>query len=226
MEDIALKTMVGDDFKNTSKKAKTMATAKQNVQFDFNGILCVVSKKTNTEYLYRDYGNAHLMGWKTIGPDCVKTYPDDVSTQIETKTAEREERSRLRAIELRKEEDEKRTAFEAKIGGIEFDCINKELFDGIVSKNSDSYGAGIVSYATRWARLMQYEIMNGQTVASTAKRASHEADIDGITGYMYGAAVSILSQCWAHGEELRVFHNADYGHKGDGVVNPAILTIG
>lgn len=226
MNNIILETGAGDDFKGTSQKAKAMATAKQNVQFNFNGIMCVVSKKTDLDLFYRDYGNAFLMKWKTIGPDCVKEYSDEVSSEIEAKSFESLERRRLRAIEVKKEEDEKRTALEAKINGVEFDCTDKDLFDGIVSKNSDPYGAGIVSYATRWARLMQYEIANGKTIADVAKKASHEADVDGITGFMYGAAVKILSQCWAHGEELRVFHNADYGHKWDGVVNPAVLTIG
>lgn len=54
----------------------------------------------------------------------------------------------------------------------------------------------------------------------------HEADTEGITGYMYGCAVSILSQCWKYGEYLRKWHNKEYNYDGDGVVNPAILTIG
>jgi len=48
----------------------------------------------------------------------------------------------------------------------------------------------------------------------------------GITGFMYGCAVNLLSQCWKHGEELRKWHNKEYGHEGDGVVNPAVFTIG
>ena len=43
---------------------------------------------------------------------------------------------------------------------------------------------------------------------------------------MYGCAVSILSQCWKYGEELRKWHNKEYNYDGDGVVNPAVLTIG
>lgn len=43
---------------------------------------------------------------------------------------------------------------------------------------------------------------------------------------MYGYAVSILSQCWEYGEYLRKWHNKEYGYDGDGVVNPAIMTVG
>ena len=51
-------------------------------------------------------------------------------------------------------------------------------------------------------------------------------DIAGITGFMYGCAVNALSQLWEYGEELRKWHNKEYNYNGDGVVNPAILTVG
>lgn len=41
----------------------------------------------------------------------------------------------------------------------------------------------------------------------------------------YGCAVNILSSVWKYGEELRVQHNSKYNHNGEGVVNPAVLTI-
>ena len=55
------------------------------------------------------------------------------------------------------------------------------------------------------------------TVACCAKEASHLADSEGITGFMYGCAVSMLAQCWKHGEELRRWHNKDtqIGTEGD-----------
>lgn len=53
-----------------------------------------------------------------------------------------------------------------------------------------------------------------------------EAEKEGITGFMYGVAVSILSQCWEYGEFLRKWHNKEYGYDGDGVVNPAVITVG
>jgi hypothetical protein len=58
-----------------------------------------------------------------------------------------------------------------------------------------------------------------------AEPTSFELGFLGITGFMYGAAVQILSKCWKHGEDLRKWHNNEYGHEGEGVVNPAILTL-
>jgi len=74
---------------------------------------------------------------------------------------------------------------------------------------------------------MQYLMAKheGVTVAKIADKASHAADIDGVTGFMYGCAVNVLSQVWKHGEELRKWHNKEYDYEGDGVVNPAVLTV-
>jgi hypothetical protein len=74
----------------------------------------------------------------------------------------------------------------------------------------------------------------GATVAECAQRASHLADDEGITGFMYGCAVSILSKVWQYGEDLRRWHNIDtqIGTEGEkanesgGVLNPALLSIG
>lgn len=45
--------------------------------------------------------------------------------------------------------------------------------------------------------------------------SSRLSDIYGITGFMYGCAVNILSSVWKYGEELRVQHNSKYNHNGE-----------
>lgn len=104
-----------------------------------------------------------------------------------------------------------------------------------VSANADSgYGASAIRYTERWARLMQVRIAAGATVESCAKDASHDAENEGITGFQHGCAVSLLADCWIHGEALRRWHNIDcqIGHEGEianasgGVLNPAILILG
>ena len=96
-------------------------------------------------------------------------------------------------------------------------------------KNSDPYGRACFTYAERWAGLLEKKIEESgdpeKAIVDNAEKLSHKADIEGITGFMYGAAVSILSQCWLYGEYLRKWHNKEYGYDGDGVVNPAIITI-
>lgn len=100
--------------------------------------------------------------------------------------------------------------------------------------NTDPYGARIVRFADEWARLMEARLATGETIASCAQDTATLANDDGITGYMYGCAVSILAQCWAHGEALRRWHNhttqlhdeGDRANAEGGVLNPALLRIG
>ena len=103
-----------------------------------------------------------------------------------------------------------------------------------LAKNVDPYGAAIYVYAEAWANLMEELMADGQTVEACAKKASDDANTDGITGFMYGAAVSVLAHCWEHGEELRRWHNLDaqIGNEGEkanesgGTLNPGIVNIG
>ena len=93
------------------------------------------------------------------------------------------------------------------------------------NNNTDGYGGGVFSYAERWANMMEEQIKQGQRVRDIADKLSQDADTEGITGFMYGCAVSILAQCWEYGEELRKWHNKEYDYDGDGTINPAILTV-
>lgn len=108
----------------------------------------------------------------------------------------------------------------------------KETYAKGLANNQDPYGSGVYKYLERWADLMEEAINNSdgksveQVLVDKAEDLSHKADTEGITGFMYGCAVNILSQCWIHGEELRKWHNKEYNYEGDGVVNPAILTVG
>lgn len=100
--------------------------------------------------------------------------------------------------------------------------------------NTDDYGAAGMRYADKWARIMEGRIAAGETLESCADAASHLADDEGITGFMYGCAVSLLGQCWIHGEALRRWHNlkTQIGNEGEkanetgGTLNPALLNIG
>jgi len=111
--------------------------------------------------------------------------------------------------------------------------IDKETWDKGVAKNQDSYGGGVYHFAEQWANLMEDEISKGKALKEIAKEASHKADTEGITGFMYGCAVSILSKCWIHGEQLRIWHNLDTQLQNEGeeanekgtVLNPALINV-
>lgn len=103
-----------------------------------------------------------------------------------------------------------------------------------VANNQDPYGKAVNDFAECWANLIEQEVANGKKLEDVAKDTSRAADTDGITGFMYGCAVSILSAVWLHGEQLRRWHNKEtqIGTEGDaanesgGVLNPALISIG
>lgn len=97
------------------------------------------------------------------------------------------------------------------------------------------YGWAVITYAERWANLIEAAMAKGETLEECADRTSHEANTEGITGYQYGCAVSVLALCWEHGEELRKWHNLKVQIRDEGeranrepsaVLNPALLVIG
>lgn len=99
--------------------------------------------------------------------------------------------------------------------------------------NQDGYGKAIFDYAEAWADLMEARLADGAKLEQIAEQTSHEADAEGITGFMHGAAVTVLAHCWEHGEELRRWHNlktqihteGERANEEGGVLNPAIMTI-
>lgn len=136
---------------------------------------------------------------------------------------------------LKRREESQRVADEAAAQGVlPFTLKDAPEWEKAVSANTDPYGACAIRYAARWANLMEAGIASGARLEDVAKSASSEANKEGITGFMYGCAVSILSQVWVHGDELRRWHNLDtqIGNEGEkanesgGVLNPALLSIG
>ncbi len=104
-----------------------------------------------------------------------------------------------------------------------------------VKNNQDSYGSGVIRFAARWAHLMEQRMAKGETLLDQiAEPTAREADTEGITGFMYGCAVEILSHVWVHGEQLRRWSNlkTQIGGEGEranadgGVLNPALLVVG
>mgnify|MGYP001564963634 FL=1 len=114
-----------------------------------------------------------------------------------------------------------------------FDVVDAVAWAERVRINDDPYGAAIIQYAARWANLMERRMAAGSTIADCAEQTSHEANTDGITGFMYGAAVAELSPAWKHGEELRRWHNlktqikneGERANENGGVLNPALVTV-
>lgn len=224
-----LDTSAGNNFSTVSEKAKQIADEKNvTVEFEFNGVTCLVDKNTNLDWLYRDYSNSWTMGWKVVGTNCLPAYEPEVQAEFEKRTKARVEKQAIEDAAYRAKEAKEKKEFEAKVEGIELELSDVEGWNKIREVNSDGYGGAALDYAEGWAKLMQIEIAKGKSVAECYDYSQKGLGFLGITGFQFCCAVSVLSQIWKHGEELRKIHNKKYGVNEDkkGTVNPAILTIG
>jgi hypothetical protein len=108
---------------------------------------------------------------------------------------------------------------------------NQELFEEAWgNNNSNGYSSSGMMFAVMWAGAMERELAAGKKLEEIADEFSTEADKAlgqyGMTGFLYGVAVGFLSEVWEHGEELKLWHNKQYGvENGIGVVNPALMTV-
>lgn len=138
------------------------------------------------------------------------------------------------AAEARRTEADRVAADAAAEGILNFTKSDAAIWQSWVDANHDPYGAATMRYAARWANYMERELADGVSVEACADKCSHSADKEGITGFMYGAAVSMLAKAWVHGEALRRWHNlkTQIGQEGvranetGGTLNPALLNIG
>lgn len=226
---ITLECWAGTEIRSTIGNAIAEAVkATDQVRFEFNGVTVIVEGNSRADLIYRDWHRA-LMGYtdSPVGP-----HPKEVlSASEQAKDAAIEADNEKRRLERQAEYDAKKRQQERDVEAIlsttgDIDLVDAEGFAKWREINKDPYSAAVVRYAETWARLMQAEIAKGRTVVECADATSHAADTEGITGFMYGCAVSGLAKFWRHGEELRKWHNKEWGQEGPGVVNPAVLIIG
>lgn len=234
-----LEALAGDEITSTIDDAITEAKAcGEDCQFDFNGVSVVVAADSDPALIYRDW-NRGLSGYlgknPTIGPHPNAELPAEELASDAAIKAERDRLSAIRHEEYAKAEKAQKQLLAGALslaGPIEL--IDEEGWKKFVANNQDGYSGRVVRYAEEWARLMQTRLANGETIPECAEELSRMADDDGITGYMYGCAVSVLAKAWKHGEALRRWHNKEtqIGTEGDkanetgGVLNPAVLSIG
>lgn len=208
--------MAGNTINSACEEATKIAKRELcNVEFDFNDQTLTATPDTDPAAL-------------------AKSYMDE---------SERRHKAWIASPEYKQQEEEyarKQRERESKLAAMLADAPeHMGLRDADAWKksceiNSDGYGGAVMTYAERWARLMEGRMNKGEKIAAIADECSHLADSEGITGFMYGCAVNILAQVWVHGEALRLWHNLktqlrDEGEKANesgGVLNPALLSVG
>ena len=213
---VGMDVLCGTSISEACKEASEMARARNClVTFNFNGIDLTVTPEADAGLIEEEYHRE-----QSLADEKYMASPE----------------YKRRQEEWAREAAEQQAKREAALVGApaQMTLRDPEAWKASVDRNSDPYGAAGHTYAERWARMMEAEMSRGKKLEDVAEECSHLADEEGITGFMYGCAVSILSAVWSHGEELRRWHNLktqlrDEGEKANesgGVLNPAMLSIG
>ena len=108
---------------------------------------------------------------------------------------------------------------------------NEEAWNGWVKANDDPYGGCCVRVAKRVMEILDEDttpLHDGywpdvHTPHGIICKADNDIDAGGITVAMAGFVAQMISTCHERGEEFRKIWNKEYA--GEGVVNPAIITI-
>lgn len=208
--------MAGTHISAACKEAVEMAKREScNVEFDFNEITLTATPDSDPAVL-------------------AQSYSDESQRRHEAYIASPEYKARQE--ESARKDRERKALVESPLVGAPANMTLRDA-DGwkkACDANRDGYGGAVMTYAERWARLMEARMARGERIADIAHECSHLADEEGITGFMYGCAVSTLAQVWIHGEALRLWHNLkhqlrDEGQRANdngGVLNPAVLSVG
>jgi hypothetical protein len=203
----------------------------------FNGVTIHVDHDSNPDLLYRDWQRA-LSGYipSPVGPHPAATLtPAELAHDAEVERQNQVHRDEADRAWREKQAVEKAEYEAAMATAPAMERDDVEWQKGVDAQKGDGYGLGVYGFAEAWARLMQAKMAEGKPIGEVADACCSLADKNyGITGFMYGAAVSVLSHCWKHGEELRRWHNIktqirDEGERANesgGVLNPALLNIG
>jgi hypothetical protein len=210
----------------------------KRVTFRFNDVIVNVDGDSDQKLILRDWMRC-IRGY--TGTNVVDAHPKaELSPEEKESDSRIEAENERRMAEEQAEYDRQQKAKEEamakrmeSVPAIELKPGLESEYQSYKDKNSDPYGGAVVTYGERWARLMQAEFAAGKKITEVADQASRDADIEGITGFMYGCAVQALAHFWKHGESLRLWHNRtiQIGTEGDeandngGVLNPAVLTI-
>jgi hypothetical protein len=80
---------------------------------------------------------------------------------------------------------------------------DKDLWNDTMSTSTRKQDKDVVAYAERWANLMEEWLEGGETLDGVALMSSHEANEEDIANGQQRKAVTLLTQCWVHGDALK-----------------------
>lgn len=198
-----MEATLGSHIHDAIRKAVAMAREEKCVvMFEFNAVVIRVKGDTKPDLVYRDYSRALdrcISG--PIGPDYRKLTREE-KKHDDAVRAENEAQREAERRQYEAEEARKKVALETELAGVTLAIRDQKAWEAWREKNQDPYGRCCFDYAELWGRLMQARCASIDEMREKHRELSHEADVFGITGFMFGAAKSILAHCWEYGAAL------------------------
>ncbi len=105
---------------------------------------------------------------------------------------------------------------------------NPVAWQKAIDSANTPYSRAIIVFAARWAKAMEAKIAAGASLEQIAEDSEKEADMEDIcqNRHTYCWAVSLLASCWIHGDQLREWHNKQFGSYGTKAsANSAVLIV-
>jgi len=208
--------LAGDTIQVACKEAVILAKKKNlGIEFNFNAQVITALPDSNPEVLVKNFMD-----------ECDRRHQEYINSE--------EYKIKEEAYKIKELEKAEKLNSYLKDSPEKMTLKDESAWLTTCEANTDPYGNCVIRYAELWARLLEARMSKGEVLQNIAKECSHLADTEGITGFMYGCAVGILSSVWIHGEELRKWHNistqivneGEKANENGGVINPALLNLG
>jgi hypothetical protein len=181
------------------------------VTFEHSGVNITVAADSDADLIVRDWWRATdgYIG-KNVGPyPRAEMTPEELASDARIEDENEARRNAKRAGYLA-ELEAKRDRVEARMANaMPMVLADESAWSRAkeIAKN-DAMWTDILSYAERWARLMQLELSEGKNLEDVWKPTFHEADLEGMSGTTCGLAAGQLVRCWVYGSELeRLYFN-------------------
>lgn len=83
-------------------------------------------------------------------------------------------------------------------------------WEDAVKNNQDRYGKKVIKFAEKWAKLSEARRKRGEFLLNiledTARTAAEKVGIAHVDGMMLAQTVDLLSDIWAHGSVMVIWH--------------------
>lgn len=155
------------------------------VSFELDGITVSVKSDSDPSQIYQD--------WSRAKDDKTTKYVGPYATPVIS--------------------DERRTsATQAPpIDAPVMEIVNERAWQSYQVSHRSDEKKGIVDLAERWARLIQKALDEGTKLSDVAGPLFEQANTADVSSSGQEVVVTILANCWKHGERLRRWHSTQQG---------------